>query len=116
MEQIPQPYKQALLEARKMPRDYFLGPSAPSLLQLLLPGLAALVFSVKSRDCKVVGDPERAADHSKTARCLNIVALTLVILISAALILLVATSKDFLFKKVQEVLTEIHDSNFNEPH
>nr|XP_020639873.1 interferon-induced transmembrane protein 3-like [Pogona vitticeps] len=40
-------------------------------------GFAALVFSIKSRDRKVVGDPDGAASYGKTARCLNITSLVL---------------------------------------
>uniref|UniRef100_A0A3P9JF92 Uncharacterized protein n=1 Tax=Oryzias latipes TaxID=8090 RepID=A0A3P9JF92_ORYLA len=35
-------------------------------------GLAALIFSIKSRDRKVVGDLEGARHYGATARCLNI--------------------------------------------
>ncbi|XP_005815338.1 dispanin subfamily A member 2b-like isoform X1 [Xiphophorus maculatus] len=40
-------------------------------------GLAALIFSVKARDRKVVGDLEGARRHGSTARVLNIVATVL---------------------------------------
>uniref|UniRef100_A0A8D2IJ41 Uncharacterized protein n=1 Tax=Varanus komodoensis TaxID=61221 RepID=A0A8D2IJ41_VARKO len=40
-------------------------------------GFAALIFSIKSRDCKVIGDPEGAASYGRTARFLNIAALLL---------------------------------------
>ncbi|XP_015257840.1 PREDICTED: dispanin subfamily A member 2b-like [Cyprinodon variegatus] len=43
-------------------------------------GLGALVFSVKARDRKVVGDLSGAQSYSSTARVLNIVATTLMIL------------------------------------
>uniref|UniRef100_A0A3P9LJ25 Uncharacterized protein n=1 Tax=Oryzias latipes TaxID=8090 RepID=A0A3P9LJ25_ORYLA len=36
-------------------------------------GLAALIFSIKSRDRKVVGDLEGARHYGATARCLNII-------------------------------------------
>uniref|UniRef100_A0A3P9LJ27 Uncharacterized protein n=1 Tax=Oryzias latipes TaxID=8090 RepID=A0A3P9LJ27_ORYLA len=35
-------------------------------------GLAALIFSIKSRDRKIVGDLEGARHYGATARCLNI--------------------------------------------
>ncbi|XP_049429938.1 dispanin subfamily A member 2b-like [Epinephelus fuscoguttatus] len=35
-------------------------------------GLAALIFSIKARDRKVVGDLEGARHYGSTARCLNI--------------------------------------------
>ncbi|KAL7992049.1 hypothetical protein Chor_016305 [Crotalus horridus] len=64
--------------AGEQPRDYLLW----SLFNLLfLSGycfcclsFSALVFSIKARDHKVIGDPERAATYGKTARCLNIAA------------------------------------------
>uniref|UniRef100_A0A8D2IWS4 Uncharacterized protein n=1 Tax=Varanus komodoensis TaxID=61221 RepID=A0A8D2IWS4_VARKO len=44
-------------------------------------GFAALIFSIKSRDCKVIGDPEGAASYGRTARFLNIAALLLGIIV-----------------------------------
>uniref|UniRef100_A0A670XU99 Interferon induced transmembrane protein 10 n=1 Tax=Pseudonaja textilis TaxID=8673 RepID=A0A670XU99_PSETE len=38
-------------------------------------GLFALLYSIKSRDRKVLGDPEGAANHGRTAKYLNIAAL-----------------------------------------
>uniref|UniRef100_A0A4W5MEB1 Uncharacterized protein n=1 Tax=Hucho hucho TaxID=62062 RepID=A0A4W5MEB1_9TELE len=43
-------------------------------------GLLAVYFSIKSRDRKMVGDLEGARGHGKTARCFNIMTLTLVTL------------------------------------
>uniref|UniRef100_A0A3B3HU79 Uncharacterized protein n=1 Tax=Oryzias latipes TaxID=8090 RepID=A0A3B3HU79_ORYLA len=43
-------------------------------------GLAALIFSIKSRDRKVVGDLEGARHYGATARCLNIAATIIVCL------------------------------------
>ncbi|XP_049930142.1 dispanin subfamily A member 2b-like [Epinephelus moara] len=40
-------------------------------------GLAALIFSIKARDRKVVGDLEGARHYGSTARCLNIIAAVL---------------------------------------
>uniref|UniRef100_A0A8C6X262 Uncharacterized protein n=1 Tax=Naja naja TaxID=35670 RepID=A0A8C6X262_NAJNA len=37
-------------------------------------GLFALFYSIKSRDRKVLGDPEGAANHGRTAKYLNIAA------------------------------------------
>ncbi|XP_012715524.1 dispanin subfamily A member 2b [Fundulus heteroclitus] len=44
-------------------------------------GLAALVFSVKARDQKMVGDLAGARSYASTARSLNIVAMVLISLI-----------------------------------
>ncbi|XP_075327170.1 dispanin subfamily A member 2b-like [Odontesthes bonariensis] len=41
-------------------------------------GLAALIFSVRARDRKVVGDLQGAQHYGSTARCLNIISTVLV--------------------------------------
>ncbi|KAJ4937786.1 hypothetical protein JOQ06_002651 [Pogonophryne albipinna] len=41
-------------------------------------GLAALIYSIKARDRKVIGDMEGAQRYGSTARCLNIWATVLV--------------------------------------
>ncbi|MGH0127210.1 UNVERIFIED_CONTAM: hypothetical protein FKN15_074545 [Acipenser sinensis] len=53
-------------------------------------GFAALVFSIKSRDRKVVGDLEGARHYGSTARCLNVTALVLTILTFLIMIILLA--------------------------
>ncbi|XP_053174657.1 dispanin subfamily A member 2b-like [Scomber japonicus] len=40
-------------------------------------GLAALIYSIKARDRKVVGDLEGARHYGSTARCLNIISTVL---------------------------------------
>ncbi|XP_054896797.1 dispanin subfamily A member 2b-like [Poeciliopsis prolifica] len=56
-------------------------------------GLAALIFSVKARDRKVVGDLEGARHYGSTARVLNIVATVLVSLsILLTIIILIAVT------------------------
>lgn len=50
-------------------------------------GLVALIFSVKARDRKVVGDQDGARRHSSTARIFNIVAT--VMICSAVLIYII---------------------------
>uniref|UniRef100_A0A3B5REY9 Uncharacterized protein n=1 Tax=Xiphophorus maculatus TaxID=8083 RepID=A0A3B5REY9_XIPMA len=57
-------------------------------------GLAALIFSVKARDRKVVGDLEGARRHGSTARVLNIVA---TVLTSVATLLTVIVLGFFFF-------------------
>ncbi|XP_032894482.1 dispanin subfamily A member 2b-like isoform X1 [Amblyraja radiata] len=54
-------------------------------------GLTAMVFSVKSRDRKVVGDVEGALHYGSTARSLNIAATVLSILVFIIFIALAAT-------------------------
>ncbi|KAM9351920.1 dispanin subfamily A member 2b-like [Symphorus nematophorus] len=51
-------------------------------------GLAALIFSVKSRDRKMAGDLEAARHHGSTARCLNIASTILAV---ASLIIFIIT-------------------------
>nr|XP_057922327.1 dispanin subfamily A member 2b-like [Doryrhamphus excisus] len=55
-------------------------------------GLAALIFSIKARDRKVVGDMEGAKSHASTAKCLNITASVIFALISLAIIIAVIVS------------------------
>ncbi|XP_038262044.1 interferon-induced transmembrane protein 1-like [Dermochelys coriacea] len=54
-------------------------------------GFMALVFSVKARDRKVVGDHSGASSYGSTAKCLNIMALVLSLLLLILVIILVAT-------------------------
>uniref|UniRef100_A0A3P9I1Z4 Uncharacterized protein n=1 Tax=Oryzias latipes TaxID=8090 RepID=A0A3P9I1Z4_ORYLA len=51
-------------------------------------GLAALIFSIKSRDRKVVGDLEGARHYGATARCLNIAA-TIIASITVIIVIIV---------------------------
>ncbi|XP_067396538.1 interferon-induced transmembrane protein 1-like [Emydura macquarii macquarii] len=54
-------------------------------------GFMALVFSVKARDRKVVGDHSGASSYGSTAKCLNILALILTLLLFILIIILLAT-------------------------
>uniref|UniRef100_A0A3P9I1W1 Uncharacterized protein n=1 Tax=Oryzias latipes TaxID=8090 RepID=A0A3P9I1W1_ORYLA len=51
-------------------------------------GLAALIFSIKSRDRKVVGDLEGARHYGATARCLNIAA-TIIVCLTIIIVIIV---------------------------
>ncbi|RVE71517.1 hypothetical protein OJAV_G00052600 [Oryzias javanicus] len=53
-------------------------------------GLAALIFSIKSRDRKIVGDLEGARHYGSTARCLNIAATVIVSTIAIIVIIIYA--------------------------
>ncbi|NXP64485.1 IFM3 protein, partial [Chloropsis cyanopogon] len=53
-------------------------------------GLMAFVFSVKSRDRKVLGDYSGALSYGSTAKCLNITALVINIVIVIIVITIVA--------------------------
>ncbi|NP_001290318.1 dispanin subfamily A member 2b-like [Larimichthys crocea] len=56
-------------------------------------GLAALIFSIKARDRKMVGDMDGAQHYASTARCLNICATVLVsIIIGICLIVTIVTA------------------------
>uniref|UniRef100_A0A8C5FG48 Uncharacterized protein n=1 Tax=Gadus morhua TaxID=8049 RepID=A0A8C5FG48_GADMO len=50
-------------------------------------GLAALIFSIKARDMKVIGDLQRARGYSKWALGLNVAALISIFLIALCLII-----------------------------
>ncbi|XP_003214906.2 interferon-induced transmembrane protein 2 [Anolis carolinensis] len=67
---------QARRSAAEQPNDFFLWSMFNfAFLNSCCLGFVALVYSVKSRDCKVVGDSEGAVRHAKTAKWLNIFAL-----------------------------------------
>ncbi|XP_068051087.1 dispanin subfamily A member 2b-like [Anomalospiza imberbis] len=53
-------------------------------------GLLAFIFSVKSRDRKVLGDYSGALSYGSTAKCLNITALVINILIVVIVIIVVS--------------------------
>ncbi|XP_076199429.1 interferon-induced transmembrane protein 5-like [Aptenodytes patagonicus] len=78
----------------RLPRDYVVW----SLFNVLLGyGLAylgclcfpALVFSIKARDCKVLGDLEGARRHGARAKVLNIICSILMVLIVVAIIVVI---------------------------
>uniref|UniRef100_A0A3P8R9G9 Interferon-induced transmembrane protein 3 n=1 Tax=Astatotilapia calliptera TaxID=8154 RepID=A0A3P8R9G9_ASTCA len=50
-------------------------------------GLAALIYSIKARDRKVVGDVDGARRYGSTARCLNIISTIIVSTVFCALII-----------------------------
>ncbi|XP_054580811.1 interferon-induced transmembrane protein 3-like [Eptesicus fuscus] len=65
-------------------------------------GFVAFAYSVKSRDRKMVGDVIGAQSHGSTAKCLNIVAAVLGILMTIGLIVLVATVLPGVIHAVQQ--------------
>ncbi|XP_074904666.1 dispanin subfamily A member 2b-like [Buteo buteo] len=82
------------------PRDYVVW----SLVNVLLGyGLAylgclcfpALVFSIKARDCKVLGDLEGARQHGNRAKVLNIICSVLLVLsvVAVIVIVIIATTR-----------------------
>ncbi|XP_044281988.1 dispanin subfamily A member 2b-like [Varanus komodoensis] len=77
-------------------------------------GFAALIFSIKSRDCKVIGDPEGAASYGRTARFLNIAALLLGIIVFLVVIAGVASSTAFISNSIHDIMKDIHDQEIEE--
>uniref|UniRef100_A0A8D0GY59 Uncharacterized protein n=1 Tax=Sphenodon punctatus TaxID=8508 RepID=A0A8D0GY59_SPHPU len=55
-------------------------------------GFMALVFSVKARDRKVLGDNSGALSYGSTSKCLNLTALLLTLLFVVVIIILLATT------------------------
>ncbi|XP_063145290.1 interferon-induced transmembrane protein 1-like [Candoia aspera] len=73
------------------PRDHILWSLCTAIyFNVFCLGFFALVFSVKARDRKVVGDYSGAASYGSTAKCLNIVALLLNLLGVVIVIIVVA--------------------------
>ncbi|XP_061679446.1 dispanin subfamily A member 2b-like [Syngnathoides biaculeatus] len=77
-------------ETPRRPPDYIIY-SICSFVYMLNPfclGLAALVFSVRARDRKVLGDLEGARKLGSTAKCLNIAATVIFALFMCVIIVL----------------------------
>ncbi|XP_038663968.1 dispanin subfamily A member 2b-like [Scyliorhinus canicula] len=73
-------------------------------------GFVALVFSVKSRDRKVVGDAEGARHYASTARALNIAATVLSILVLVILIVIIFVSLSMVTQIIKENEEQISHS------
>ncbi|XP_078537405.1 interferon-induced transmembrane protein 1-like [Lissotriton helveticus] len=69
-------------------------------------GCMALVFSVKARDRKVVGDMNGAQSYGSTAKCLNIAALVLTLLLFILIIVLIATGVIALTQMVRQLMDQ----------
>ncbi|XP_074086771.1 interferon-induced transmembrane protein 1-like [Macrotis lagotis] len=70
------------------PKDFFAWSVFNTLyMNFCCLGFMALVFSVKARDRKVVGDLHAARSYGSTAKCLNICALTLTLLLLVPLLI-----------------------------
>ncbi|KAL4622761.1 dispanin subfamily A member 2b-like [Arapaima gigas] len=52
-------------------------------------GLAALIFSIKARDQKVIGNMEAARSYGKTACCFNSFALALTLILVVSIIVII---------------------------
>ncbi|XP_066467265.1 dispanin subfamily A member 2b-like [Tiliqua scincoides] len=67
-------------------------------------GFAALVASFRSRDRKVVGDVEGASYYGKRAKCLNISAVILSVLLLVIFIALIATGTHLFWRGMYNLL------------
>ncbi|NWV26895.1 IFM1 protein, partial [Origma solitaria] len=78
MEELPRSTTVLMEEQPKPPRDHLVWSLFTTVYcNFCCLGLLALVFSVKSRDRKVLGDYSGAQSYSSTAKGLNIAALVL---------------------------------------
>ncbi|NXI02899.1 IFM1 protein, partial [Pachycephala philippinensis] len=91
MEELPRSTAVLLEEPPRPPRDHLVWSLCTTLYgNFCCLGLMALVFSVKSRDRKVLGDYSGAQSYGSTAKWLNIVALVIHIIIAIIVIVVVA--------------------------
>ncbi|KAF4797570.1 dispanin subfamily A member 2b-like protein [Turdus rufiventris] len=77
------------------PRDYVLWSVLNVLLWCAVGGLGCLglpplVYSIKARDCKLVGDLEGARRHSDRAKVANIVCSVVVVVVGVIVIIITA--------------------------
>ncbi|NXC84845.1 IFM1 protein, partial [Cercotrichas coryphoeus] len=91
MEELPRSTSVLLEEPPRPPRDHLVWSFFTTLYgNFCCLGLLAFVFSVKSRDRKVLGDYGGAQSYASTAKWLNITALVVNIIIVIIVITLVA--------------------------
>ncbi|NWX30855.1 IFM1 protein, partial [Notiomystis cincta] len=91
MEELPRSTTVPMEEPPRPPRDHLVWSLFTTLYgNFCCLGLLAFVFSVKSRDRKVLGDYSGALSYGSTARCLNITALVINIIIVVIVITIVA--------------------------
>ncbi|XP_025771365.1 interferon-induced transmembrane protein 1-like [Puma concolor] len=67
-------------------------------------GFVAFAYSVKSRDRKMVGDMIGAQTYASTAKCLNIWALVLGLLLTLTFIILFFTGSLVVFQAISEMM------------
>ncbi|XP_053252093.1 dispanin subfamily A member 2b-like [Podarcis raffonei] len=103
------PYPYARAATGPQPNDYVLWSLFSfSFLNACCLGFAALVFSIKSRDRKVVGDPEGATTYGKTSKCLNIAALIVSVIILIISIIILITFAAAFQAQMQEMMKKRH--------
>ncbi|NXC65112.1 IFM3 protein, partial [Aleadryas rufinucha] len=91
MEELPRSTTVLMEEQPPPPRDHLVWSLFTTLYgNFCCLGLLAFVFSVKSRDRKVLGDYSGAQSYGSTAKCLNITALVINIIIVVIVITVVA--------------------------
>nr|XP_006008250.1 PREDICTED: interferon-induced transmembrane protein 1-like [Latimeria chalumnae] len=76
-------------------------------------GFLALIFSVKSRDRKMVQDMEGAHHYASTAKCLNITALVFNILTFIIVMIVFAMYITILIQRIQEALNSRGYNGYN---
>ncbi|XP_036715115.1 interferon-induced transmembrane protein 3-like [Balaenoptera musculus] len=69
-------------------------------------GFVAFAYSVKSRDRKMVGDVVGAQSYASTAKCLNIWALVLGLLLTIVFIIIFATGSLMIFQAVSQLIKD----------
>ncbi|XP_006741846.1 interferon-induced transmembrane protein 3 [Leptonychotes weddellii] len=67
-------------------------------------GFVAFAYSVKSRDRKMVGDMTGAQTYASTAKCLNIWALVLGLLLTITFIIVLATGSLMISQTISEMI------------
>ncbi|XP_056349552.1 interferon-induced transmembrane protein 1-like [Oenanthe melanoleuca] len=91
MEELPRSTTVLLEEPPRPPRDHLVWSLCTTLYgNFCCLGLMAFVFSVKSRDRKVLGDYSGALSYGSTAKWLNITALVIHIIIVVIVIVIIA--------------------------
>ncbi|XP_028592176.1 dispanin subfamily A member 2b-like [Podarcis muralis] len=91
----------------EQPKDYVLWSLYNfSFMNACCLGFAALVYSIKARDCKVAGNAEDATRYGKRAKILNIVAIVLGVLLFLLLCGLIASVLIALQERVQKLFDE----------
>ncbi|NWU86260.1 IFM1 protein, partial [Onychorhynchus coronatus] len=91
MDEMPRSTTVTVEEERPPPRDHLVWSLCTTLYgNIFCLGLLAFFFSVKSRDRKVLGDHSGALSYGSTAKCLNITALVLNIIVVVIVVTVIA--------------------------
>ncbi|XP_061469052.1 interferon-induced transmembrane protein 1-like [Rhineura floridana] len=92
------------------PKDYVLWSLFNfSFMNTCCLGFAALVFSIKTRDCKLSGYDEGAAKYSKRAKLLNIIASVLGIVFFILIFLMTVSVVVVLQERLQQLIKEYRE-------